>query len=107
MLTRVDDLWLASFLMSCGATLARVCVIPYRNGRLTAVFELEGTSEDSITQYTQADPSVKVHDLRTAMNQLRDAMHAELSANNYQTKSMPNNGGHRRYGNGNRAVGNR
>lgn len=106
MLTRVDDLWLASFLMSCGATLARVCVIPYRNGRLTAVFELENVSEDSISQYTEADPPVKVHALRAAMNQLRDAMHAELSANNHQTKSMPN-GSKRRYGNGNRAIGNR
>jgi hypothetical protein len=105
MLTRVDDLWLASFLMSCGATLARVCVIPYRNGRLTAVFELENVSDSAMESYTANDPAVKVHALRTAMNQLRDAMHAELSANNYQTKSMPN--GHRRYGNGNRTIDNR
>jgi hypothetical protein len=97
--------------MSCGATLARVCVIPYRNGRLTAVFELEGVSDSAMESYTASDPAVKVHALRSAMNQLRDAMHAELSANNYQTKSMPNgqrsNGKDRRYGNGNRAIGNR
>lgn len=103
-MTRIDDLWLASFLVSCGAKLVRVCTIPYRNGRLTAVFELESVSDEVMESYTSGDPAVKIHGLRTAMNELRDAMHAELSANNYETKSMPN--GHRRYGNGNRAVGN-
>ena len=87
----VDDLWLASYLVAEGATLKAITVMP-SSYRLTAVFEIEGASEEAITAYARGNPYVRIHDLRTALNQLRDAMHRELSARNGkpQIKEMPN-----------------
>jgi len=87
----VDDLWLASFLIAEGAKLRAISVMPYSK-RLTAVFELEDASEEAIAAYARGNPYVRVHALRTALNELRDAMHAELSARNGkpQIKEMPN-----------------
>jgi hypothetical protein len=88
----VDDLWLASFLVAQGARLAAIAVLPYSNRRLTAVFELENVAEHAIKNYGEGDPQVKIHSLRAALNQLRDAMHRELSRKNGkpQMKEMPN-----------------
>jgi hypothetical protein len=111
MLTRIDDLWLASYLIAEGARLQSVSVIPYRNGRLTAVFELDQVPEKSMQTYTSGEPRVMLHALRSAMNDLRDAMHRELSRNHCQTKQMPNgqrsDGDKRRNGNENRAANDR
>ncbi|MGH9858160.1 MAG: hypothetical protein ACRD4B_09990 [Acidobacteriota bacterium] len=88
----VDDLWLASFLIAQGAKLAAIAVLPYSNRRLTAVFALENVCEQAIKNYADGDPDVKIHSLRAALNELRDAMHRELSAKNGkpQIKEMPN-----------------
>jgi len=104
-MTTVDDLWLASFLIAEGAQLSNVCVIPYRNGRLTAVFQLENVPLAAMERYGSGDPAVKVHALRQAINKLRDLMYEELSAANYQPKRMPN--GQRRCGNENRSGNHR
>ncbi len=88
----VDDLWLASFLVAGGARLAAIAVLPYSNRRLTAVFELEEVAETAIAEYAEGAPLVNVHDLREALNRLRDGMHRELSRKNGkpQMKEMPN-----------------
>lgn len=108
---QIDDLWLASYLMSQGARLAGVSILPYSSGsRMRAVFELEETSADAIRQYSEGDPPVKVHALRAALNELRDLMYAELQKRNGNgIKQMPNgNGGQRRRGeNESRAIRNR
>jgi hypothetical protein len=115
MIHSIDDLWLASYLVSRGAKLAGVSVLPLASGsRLRAVFELEGVSQGAIEEYSQGDPAVQVHALRSAINELRDLMYAELEKrNNNRTgiKQMPNgkNGaGQRRRGeHENRAIRNR
>ena len=105
-MTAVDDLWLASYLISQGAELATVAVIPYRNGRLTAVFHLENVSMKAMDSYANGDPAVKVHALRAAINRLRDLMYRELQKKNGTTKKMPNGqrpDGQRRCGDENRS----
>ena len=100
---QIDDLWLASYLMSQGARLAGVSILPYASGsRMRAVFELENVSKTAIDDYSNGDPLAKVQELRTAMNQLRDLMYAELEKRNGNgsIKQMPNhnNGEKRRRG---------
>ena len=100
MISRIDDLWLASYLLTEGAQLKSVLIFPYSNGRLTAVFELQEVPEVAMQKYASGDPCVKVHALRAAINRLRDLMYREFERCNQQTKKMPN--GARRYGNENR-----
>jgi len=114
MVHSIDDLWLASYLISQGARLGRVQVLPSCYGpRLRAVFELTGIPDEAIDNYANGDPAVKVHALRAALNELRDLMYAELAKRNGNAiKQMPNgangNGGQRRRGeNENRARCNR
>jgi hypothetical protein len=49
---------------------------------MRAVFELTGVPETAIEEYSSGDPPVAIHQLRTAMNQLRDLMYAELQKRN-------------------------
>lgn len=101
---QIDDLWLASYLMTQGGRLAGVRILPYNNGgsRMRAVFELKDVSEKAIEAYGSQDPPVAIHQLRTAMNRLRDLMYAELEKKNGNgsIKQMPNGntGGQRRRG---------
>jgi len=91
---QIDDLWLASYLLTQGGKLAGVRILPYNNGglRMRAVFELKDVSEKAIEEYSSQDPPVGIHCLRTAMNQLRDRMYAELEKRNGNgaIKQMPN-----------------
>lgn len=104
---QIDDLWLASYLISQGAKLAGVSVLTYSTGlRLRAVFELENVHPDAIAAYSQGDPVAKVHQLRNAINQLRDLMYCELEKRNGSIKAMPN-GQRRRRENENRSIRNR
>jgi hypothetical protein len=99
MIHSIDDLWLASYLISQGAKLAGVCILPYNNGsRMRAVFELENVPTSAIEDYSNGDPLAKVHQLRTAINELRDLMYTELSKRNGNgsIKAMPNGGNRRR-----------
>ena len=98
---QIDDLWLASYLVSQGAKLAGVSILPYSNGsRMRAVFELMHVPTDAIGNYSNGDPLVNIHQLRTAINELRDLMYAELAKRNGNgsIKQMPNGGGKRRRG---------
>ena len=90
---QIDDLWLGSYLISQGARLAGVSILPYNSGsRMRAVFELSNVPSSAIEEYSNGDPPVKIHQLRTAMNQLRDLMYAELEKRNGNgsIKQMPN-----------------
>lgn len=103
---QIDDLWLASYLVTQGAELAGVSILPYNNGgRLRAVFELSGAYQAAIESYANGNPAVKVHALRDAINRLRDLMYAELEKRNGNgsIKHMPN-GQRRRGENENRAA---
>jgi hypothetical protein len=103
---QIDDLWLASYLMSQGGKLAGVRILPYNSGsRMRAVFELTDVPEAAIEEYGNGDPPVGIHQLRTAMNRLRDLMYQELEKRNGNgsIKAMPN-GQRRRGENENRAV---
>jgi hypothetical protein len=106
----IDDIWLASFLISSGAELASISVFP-SGRRLTAVFELRDVPEAALSVYRQGSPQVDVHALRSALNRLRDLMHAEFAKQNgsRQVKAMPNaNSGQRRCErNESRAIRNR
>jgi hypothetical protein len=100
---QIDDLWLASYLLSQGARLAGVSILPYASGsRMRAVFELSHAPADAINEYSSGDPLVKIHELRSSINQLRDLMYAELEKRNGNgsIKAMPNgrrsDGGQRR-----------
>jgi len=96
MVQMIDDLWLASYLITQGAKLAGVSILPYSSGpRLRAVFQLQDVLPESITDYANANPSVQVHALRTAINELRDLMYAELQKRNGNggIKQMPNQPG--------------
>ncbi len=109
---QIDDLWLASYLMSRGAQLTGCLILPYNSGsRMRAVFELESAPAAAIEQYSNADPPVPIHQLRTAMNRLRDLMYCELEKRNNGNggiKAMPNGGQQRRRGEyESRAVRNR
>lgn len=95
---QIDDLWLASYLIAEGATLAGCKILPYGSGsRMRAVFELNGVSQENIERYSSGDPLIKIHSLRTAINELRDLMYAELKKRNGNgsIKQMPNGGGQR------------
>jgi hypothetical protein len=99
MIHAIDDLWLASYLISQGARLAGVSILPVSGGsRLRAVFELADVSAEAIRQYAESDPQVRVHQLRSAINRLRDLMYAELCKRNGNgsIKQMPNGGQGRR-----------
>lgn len=91
---QIDDLWLASYLLTQGGKLAGVRILPYNNGgsRMRAVFELTAVPEKAIEAYSSGDPLVAVHQLRTHMNQLRDLMYGELEKRNGNgsIKQMPN-----------------
>ncbi len=103
----IDDLWLASYLVAGGAKLAGVSIFPYNSGsRLRAVFELDGVKADAIESYSSSDPLVKIHELRTSMNKLRDLMYAELEKRNGNgsIKAMPNGRARRRGENENRSI---
>jgi hypothetical protein len=112
---QLDDLWLSAYLVSQGARLAGVSILPYSSGsRLRAVFELSHVPPDAINEYSSGDPLVKIHELRTAINQLRDLMYEALAKRNGNgsIKQMPNgrwsDGGQRRRGdNENRTIRNR
>jgi hypothetical protein len=94
----IDDIWLASYLISSGAELAAISVLP-SGSRQTAVFELRDVSDAALSAYRSGSPLVDVHALRSALNRLRDLMHLELSKQNekHQVKAMPNGkGGQRR-----------
>jgi len=98
---QIDDLWLASYLVSQGAKLAGVSILPYNSGsRMRAVFELTAVPADAIGDYSNGDPLVQIHQLRTAINELRDRMYEELQKRNGNgsIKAMPNGGGQRRRG---------
>ncbi len=98
---QIDDLWLASYLISQGAKLAGVSILPYASGpRMRAVFELNEAKEEDIASYANGDPHTSVHALRTAMNELRDLMYRELQKKNGNggIKQMPNVNGQRRRG---------
>ncbi len=95
---QIDDLWLASYLITQGAELAGVSILPYASGpRLRAVFELQNVCDSSIQTYTSGDPTVNIHALRTAINDLRDLMYRELEKKNGNggIKQMPNANGQR------------
>lgn len=99
MIHSIDDLWLASYLMSQGSRLKGVSILPYNSGsRMRAVFELENVPANAIEEYGSGDPEVSIHQLRTVMNKLRDLMYAELQKRNGNgsIKQMPN--GQRRHG---------
>ena len=104
---QIDDLWLASYLMSRGGKLAGVRILPYNSGgsRMRAVFELTEVPEAAIEEYSNGDPPVAIHQLRTAMNRLRDLMYQELEKRNGNgsIKAMPN-GQRRRGENENRSI---
>jgi hypothetical protein len=108
---QIDDLWLASYLMSQGARLAGVSILPYNSGsRMRAVFELRNVPPNAIEDFSNGDPLVAIHQLRTVMNELRDLMYAELQKRNGNgsIKQMPNNNGKGRRGeHENRSVRNR
>lgn len=95
---RLDDLWLASFLVAEGAKLKQVAVVPYNNGRLQAFFELEEIPAQILESYAQGDPKVGVHAFRQAVYQLREAMHAALAkrngGNNHQKTNQPEKTNH-------------
>ncbi len=101
---QIDDLWLASYLMSQGAQLTGCLILPYNSGsRMRAVFELESVPPAAMQQYSSGDPPAPIHQVRTAMNRLRDLMYAELEKRNGNggIKAMPNGGngkGQRRRG---------
>ncbi len=104
---QIDDLWLASYLISKGAKLAGVSILPYNSGsRLRAVFELNAVPEQAIERYSCGDPLVKIHSLRTAINELRDLMYGELEKRNGNgsIKAMPNGRARRRGENENRSI---
>lgn len=91
---RLDDLWLASFLVAEGAKCKQVAVVPYSNGRLQAFFELEEIPPEALEAYAAGDPKVSVHALRTALHELRSAMHAAIetrNGNNNHEKTENNN----------------
>jgi hypothetical protein len=79
---KLDDLWMAGFLVAEGAKLKAVAVVPYSNGRMQAFFELEDVPADAMESYANADPWVRVHDLRAALYQLRAAMGEAIAARN-------------------------
>jgi hypothetical protein len=87
----VDDIWLASFLISSGAELSSISVFPSGN-RLTAVFELQQVPDAALAAYRCGSPQIDVHALRSALNHLRDLMHCELQKQNgkHSVKAMPN-----------------
>jgi len=96
---QIDDLWLASYLMSQGARLEGVLILPYNSGsRMRAVFELGNVPAEAIKEYASGDPQVSIHKLRTVMNDLRDLMYAELQKRNGNgsIKQMPNGNGMQR-----------
>jgi hypothetical protein len=96
---QIDDLWLASYLIAEGGKLAGCKILPYGSGsRMRAVFEIENINQEKIECYSNRDPLVKIHSLRTAINELRDLMYAELQKRNGNgsIKQMPNGGGQRR-----------
>ena len=104
---QIDDLWLASYLITQGAELAGVSILPYNSGgRLRAVFELTGAHAAAIDTYANGTPRVEVHALRTAINRLRDLMYVELEKRNGNgsIKSMPNGVQRRRGENESRAI---
>lgn len=106
---QIDDLWLASYLVSQGAKLSGVSILPYNSGsRMRAVFELENVPAGAIEEYGNGDPDVPIHKLRTAINELRDLMYAALQKKNGNgsIKQMPN-GQRRRGENENRSGCNR
>jgi hypothetical protein len=93
---QIDDLWLASYLMSQGARLTGCLILPYNSGsRMRAVFELNEVPGSAMQQYSQGDPPAPIHQVRIAMNRLRDLMYAELEKRNGKggIKTMPNGGG--------------
>ena len=104
---QIDDLWLASYLLTVGGKLAGVRILPYNNGgsRMRAVFELAEVPPNAIEEYSNQDPPVAIHQLRTAMNRLRDLMYGELQKRNGNgsIKQMPNEN-RRRGDNENRAI---
>jgi len=107
---QIDDLWLASYLMSQGARLEGVSILPYSGGsRMRAVFELENVPPEAIKEYGSGDPPVSIHQLRTHMNKLRDLMYAELQKRNGNgsIKQMPNGGQRRRGENESGSIRNR
>jgi hypothetical protein len=77
--------------------------------RCQAVFELSHAPADAINEYSSGDPLVKIHELRSSINQLRDLMYAELEKRNGNgsIKAMPNGGQRRRREHENRANRNR
>jgi hypothetical protein len=79
---RLDDIWFAGFLVAEGAQLKQVAVLPYSNGRMQAFFELEEVCPEAVESYAAGNPKVAVHALRTALNELRQAMRAALAARN-------------------------
>jgi hypothetical protein len=106
---QIDDLWLASYLISQGAKLSGVSILPYSSGsRMRAVFELSHVPADAIDDYSNGDPLVKIHELRSSINQLRDLMYGELAKRNGNgsIKAMPN-GQRRRGENENRSKNHR
>jgi len=111
MVHSIDDLWLASYLMSQGAKLAGVSILPCNGGsRMRAVFELTNVPADAISDYSNGDPHASVHQLRTAINELRDLMYEALQKRNGNgsIKQMPNGKEpRRRRENENRSVRNR
>jgi hypothetical protein len=93
---RLDDLWLASFLLAEGARCKQVAVVPYSNGRLQAFFELEEIPPGALEAYAAGDPKVSVHAFREALHTLRAAMHeavhealAKRNGNNNHQKTNP------------------
>jgi hypothetical protein len=117
---RLDDLWLAGFLVAQGARLKTVAVVPYSNGRMQAFFELEDIPAEALEAYGAGDPKVSVHALREALHDLREAMHEALSKRNgngsnqrpkpnHQTRSgnheQDSPGNHRSDQNNNRSGG--
>jgi hypothetical protein len=90
---RIDDIWLASFLVSQGATVGAISVLPAGN-RMTAVFELNEVPDAALVAYSRGSAQADVHLLRAALNRLRDLMHSELEKKNgnHTVKAMPNGG---------------
>ncbi len=86
---RLDDLWMAGFLVAQGAKLKQVAVLPHSNGRMQAFFELEDVPAGEMEAYAQADPWVRVHDLHVALYDLRQAMAAAIAARNGNNNHQP------------------
>ncbi len=73
---RIDDIWYTSYLLSQGAKLAAISILPAGN-RMTAIFELDEVPETAMEAYTEGKPQADVHHLRAALNRLRDLTHSE------------------------------